>query len=340
MKILHILFWCVYFSFFFYQISSSPRSREADPEFLELFTNALSHTVFLMIVAYINYFIILPRYLIHKNGLQYTVEFVIVACLVVFVYIHAKRWMVDGYSGQAAFYYSTRYPIISFVTSVLVSAFVAFLRFFTEWGELEEQREQLKSEKLSAELKFLKNQINPHFLFNTLNNLYSLAYSHSPQTTEIISRLSQMMRYMVYDSNHDLVPLEKEIEYIKNYITLEKLRLNNDIPIDFEVQGDPGNKKIVPLLLIPFMENAFKHGVSNNNPNSWVKAILHCSTNEIILEVSNSKTGKNGSAASSTSGVGLENVKKRLDLRYDDKYSLQVSDLESRYTATLDLQLA
>lgn len=340
MKIIHILFWSVYFSFFFYQISSSPRAKELDKEFAELFVNALSHTVFLMIVAYINYFIILPRYIKHKNGIRYSLEFVIATVLILFGYVHVKRWIVDGYSYQAGFFYTKAFAIGSFVTSVLVSAFVAFLRFFTEWRDLEEQREQLKSEKLSAELKFLKNQINPHFLFNTLNNLYSLAYTKSPQTTEVISRLSQMMRYMVYDSNHELVPLEKEIEYIKNYILLEKLRLNEEVPIEFEVIGDPGNKKIVPLLLIPFMENAFKHGVSNNNSLSWVKAKLICENQKISLQVSNSKFANKGSAASTTSGIGLENVTKRLDLKYDDKYSLHVSDQESQYTATLDLQLA
>ena len=339
MKILHVLFWCVYFSFFFYQISSSPRPNEEEPGFFEIFINALSHTLFLMVVAYINYFIILPRYLIHKNGIQYSIEFVIVACLALLLYVPVKRWIVDGYSHQNAFFYSARFAISSFVTSVLVSAFVAFLRFFTEWRDLEEQKEQLISEKLSAELKFLKNQINPHFLFNTLNNLYALAYSHSPQTTEVISKLSQMMRYMVYDSNHDIVPLEKEIEYIKNYILLEKLRLNNDVPIEFEVLGDPSNKMIAPLLLIPFIENAFKHGVANNNPASWVKAKLMCSTDHISLEVANSKSALNGSAASSNSGIGLENVKKRLDLKYHDHYSLDVYDRDTLYTSTLALQL-
>lgn len=339
MKILHLLFWCVYFSFFFYQISSSPRVREDDTEFITLFINALSHTVFLMIVAYLNYFYIMPRYLTHKNGIQYTIEFIVGALIVLVFYVYVKRWIVDGYTHQDKFYYSNRFAIGSFVTSTLVSAFVALLRFFTEWRELEEQREILKNEKLTAELKFLKNQINPHFLFNTLNNLYALAYSQSPQTTEVISKLSQMMRYMVYDSNHDQVPLEKEIEYMRNYIALEKLRLNKEIPIDFEVKGDVGNKKIVPLLLIPFLENAFKHGVANNNNDTWVKAVLNGDRNHVSLTVSNSKLQLNGSAASSDHGIGLENVRKRLELNYPGKHHLNITDQESRYTATLDLQL-
>ncbi|MGB3531083.1 MAG: histidine kinase, partial [Saprospiraceae bacterium] len=293
-KTLHLLFWSVYFSFFFYQISNSGRSRAEDQPFLQLFNNALSHTIYLMIVAYLNYFLIMPRFLRHKNGIRYTVEFVSMAVVILFLYVHAKRWIVDGYTYDNHFYYSNRFAIGSFVTSVLVSAFVALLRFFSEWRDLEDQRAQLKNEKLVAELKFLKNQINPHFLFNTLNNLYALAYSNSPQTTEVISRLSQMMRYMVYDSNYDQVPLEKEIEYMRNYISLEKLRLNDQIPIEFEVTGDPENKQIAPLLLIPFLENSFKHGISNNNKDSWVKAILDCNHQKVTLHVSNSKTRHKG----------------------------------------------
>ena len=196
----------------------------------------------------------------------------------------------------------------------------------------------LERERNIAEIQALKAQINPHFLFNTLNNLYSLAYTQSPQTTEVISRLSQMMRYMVYDSNHNTVPLEKEIDYIKNYISLEKLRLNENIPIDFVVTGDPSNKQIMPLLLIPFLENSFKHGISNNN-NSWVQAKLECNTNSVTLDVKNSKLVQNGSAASSNSGVGLENVKRRLELNYPGKYKLNITADDRQYLANLQIQL-
>ena len=148
-----------------------------------------------------------------------------------------------------------------------------------------------------------------------------------------------MMRYMVYDSNYDQVPLEKEIEYMRNYISLEKLRLNDQIPIEFEVTGDPENKQIAPLLLIPFLENSFKHGISNNNKDSWVKAILDCNHQKVTLHVSNSKTRHKGTAASANTGIGLDNVKRRLDLNYPGKYTLDVKELDDTYTATLDLQL-
>lgn len=338
MKIIHILFWAVYFSFFFYQISTRPNAE--DTPYLEIFIQAFSHIVFLAIVAYINYFIILPRYFTSKNGWTYTLEFGAIAILMLALYVPIRRYIADGYTFQDKFFYSTRFIFSMFVTSVLVSAFVASLRFFTEWQELEEQKTKLKNEKLTAELKFLRNQINPHFLFNTLNNLYSLAYSHSPQTTEVISRLSQMMRYMVYDCNNETVSLDKEIEYINNYISLEKLRLNNNVPIEFEVKGDSSNKQIMPLLLIPFLENAFKHGVSNNQA-SWVKAKLDINGKSIALHVNNSIKPKNGTAsASSNSGVGLDNLKRRLMINYPEKHRLDFKSADQEYTANLEVQLA
>jgi len=337
MSVLHLLFWCIYFSLFFYQISSSGRGREQG--YFDLFINALTHTLFLMGVAYANYFNIMPRFLIHKNGIKYAVEFTGMTLFFLILYIIGKRWIVDGYTHKSEFFYSTRFAIGTFVTAVLVSAFVALLRFFSEWQNLEEQRKELKNEKLDAELKFLKSQVNPHFLFNTLNNLYSLAYSQSPKTTEVISRLSQMMRYMVYDSNHDLVPLEKEIDYMQNYISLEKLRMNEVIPITFEIEGDPIQKKIAPLLLIPFLENAFKHGVSNSNPNSWVKAKLNTQGQHLHFEVTNSRLNHQGTAGATNSGIGLENVKKRLELKYQGLYHLKIDASDTQFSAILDIQL-
>src|SRR5258705_517060 len=128
-----------------------------------------------------------------------------------------------------------------------------------------------------------------YFLFNTLNNLYYLAYSHSPNTTEVIEKLSQMMRYMIYDSNYPKVPLSKEIEYMQNYISLERLRLNNEVPIEFVVEGSADDILVAQLIFITFLENAFKHGVTANTADSWVKIHFHVKGNEIIYTVENSK---------------------------------------------------
>lgn len=211
------------------------------------------------------------------------------------------------------------------------------LRFAEDWFELEARRKELANEKLIAELNFLKAQINPHFLFNTLNNLYYLAYSKSEHTTEVIAKLSQMMRYMIYDSNHPKVLLNKEIEYMQSYISLERLRLNNQIPIDFEIHGNTENVRITPLIFITFLENAFKHGVSNNNPKAWVNLSIHVTGKECVYLVKNSKD--NGNGKNDKSGIGLQNVKRRLELSYPGQYQLTVDDKPETYSVQLNMTL-
>src|SRR5258707_7845820 len=133
------------------------------------------------------------------------------------------------------------------------------VRYANAWFKFQSSMKEGQNENQPAELNFLKEQINPHFLFNTLNNLYYLAFTQSPNTTEVIAKLSQMMRYMIYDSNYPQVPLGKEIEYMQNYISLERLRLNDSIPIQLEIHGNVEEVRIAPLIFITFLENAFKH---------------------------------------------------------------------------------
>jgi LytS/YehU family sensor histidine kinase len=196
----------------------------------------------------------------------------------------------------------------------------------------------MENDKLVNELKFLKAQINPHFLFNTLNNLYYLAYSHSANTTEVIAKLSQMMRYMIYDSNYPQVSLSKEIEYMQNYISLERLRLNNEVPIDFEVEGTTDNILVTPLIFITFLENAFKHGVSANASGCWVKIHFQVKGHEIVYKVENSKLN-NILLEKEKSGFGLQNLKRRLELSYPGKYQLRTEDQQDRYVVQLNLTL-
>lgn len=224
-------------------------------------------------------------------------------------------------------------------TTLFIVIFVGMLRFAVDWFELEAKKKEMENEKLIAELNFLKAQINPHFLFNTLNNLYYLAYSKSENTTEVIAKLSQMMRYMIYDSNHPKVLLSKEIEYMQSYISLERMRLNNQIPIQFDIEGNVENVWITPLIFITFLENAFKHGVSNNNPDAWVNISIQLDGKECIYTVKNSKpTVKNETGEKS--GIGLQNVKRRLALSYPEKHQLEIEDGMNVYRVQLNLMLA
>ena len=333
--LIHLSFWCLYFSFFYYQISFTRHGEEVN--YSRAFFDASTHILMMAAMSYLNYFYLLPRFLIHKNILKYLFEFTIPFIVIVTLHIYLKRYIYVDLSESRMFLYSSKFVLQHVTITLFIAIFVGMLKFAEDWLALEAKRKELENEKLTAELTFLKAQINPHFLFNTLNNLYYLAFTNSPNTTEVIAKLSQMMRYMIYDSNHDKVQLSKEIEYIENYISLEKLRLNSEIPINFEVEGNVNQAKIVPLILITFLENAFKHGVSNNSTDAYITLKLLVQNNELVFTVENSKLA---SKNHEKSGIGLQNVKRRLALSYANKYQLEVSDEENDYKIRLTLDIS
>lgn len=335
--LLHLSFWCVYFSFFFYQIRFPIRGQEVT--FWDAFKNTSFEVLFMMLVVYLNYFFFLSRYLKHKSLLRYILEFSVPFAVLVRAFILLKRHLIDGNTHKICYFYEDKFTVNVVLTTLFIVIFVGMLKFAEGWLELEAKKKEIENEKLTSELRFLKAQINPHFLFNTLNNLYYLAFTNSPNTTEVIAKLSQMMRYMIYDSNHAKVPLVKEIEYMENYISLEKLRLNEPIPILFEVKGNIDGVLIAPLILISFLENAFKHGVSNNFSGSWIKADLVIEGMACVYTVANSKLSINATHSDESSGIGLQNVKRRLELSYPDNFELEVEDTTEEYCVRLKLNL-
>lgn len=335
---IHLLFWCVYFSFFFYQVSSPRKGQER--ELSELLADTFFHVFSMMGIAYLNYFYFFPRFLNHKNLGRYVLEFIPLFGVLVWGVILGKRFITDGYTHQVEFLYSVRFAIYMLWSTLFLVLFVAMLKFVEDWFELEAKKQEIENEKLNAELRFLKAQINPHFLFNTLNNLYSLAFMNSPNTTVVIDKLSQMMRYMMYDSNYPKISLNKEIDYMQNYISLEKLRLNNEIPINFKIIGNTEGVQIVPLILITFLENAFKHGVSNNAKNAWVNITLELSGKACVYTVENSKLSEKEGNILEKSGIGLQNVQRRLELSYPNQYDLSVDNTAEHYLVHLNLDLS
>lgn len=201
--------------------------------------------------------------------------------------------------------------------------------------QTEQQALYAETRKTQAELSFLKAQINPHFLFNTLNNIYSLAMTRNENTAMSIMKLSNMLRYVTEDTRHDYVLLENEIDCLRDYIDLQKLRLTTKTQVNFSVTGSPGIKCIAPLVLLPFLENAFKYGVSNHEP-SEINIQLATSENHIHFFCSN-KLFRMVSDNSQT-GIGITNTRQRLDHLYPDKYELQISEDNGAYAITLQLQ--
>ncbi|HEX6226421.1 MAG TPA: histidine kinase [Chryseolinea sp.] len=334
--LLHLSFWCVYLSFNLYQITVFQRARGI--AWGELFLSATVQLIFTMLIAYLNYFYTWPRFLNSKNIWRYIAEFSIPFALLITARVHLHRYLIDGYTHQNNYFYSSFFIVQVTAVTLFIVLFVGMLRFAVDWFEFESRKREVENERLIAELNFLKAQINPHFLFNTLNNLYYLAYTKSENTTEVIAKLSQMMRYMIYDSNHPRVLLSKEIEYMQNYISLERLRLNNQIPINFKIEGNTENIWIAPLIFITFLENAFKHGVSNNNSKAWVNISIQLRGRDCVYIVENSKVPGTPNS-SGKSGIGLQNVKRRLELSYPDQYKIEIKDTEDVYLVQLDLML-
>ena len=210
----------------------------------------------------------------------------------------------------------------------------SLLRLARGWFRLQET----EKEKTLAELKALKSQINPHFLFNSLNSIYSLARKNSREVPEKIIQLSDLMRHIIYDSDVDFIPLEKEVEMVKNYIELQNLRTQENNKIDFETSGDIKGKKIAPLIFLPFIENSFKHGLKGGAKNAFVKIRLEVTGKVLNFEIENSKGESSQIVNSKYKGIGIDNVKKRLELIYPDIHTLKISNNEKSFKVLLQLQ--
>ncbi len=225
------------------------------------------------------------------------------------------------------------------ISSVLF--FASTVKILKYLYQQEQTSKDLENEKLEAELKFLKGQIHPHFLFNTLNNLYALTLKKSDSAPDIVLKISELMHYMLYDSNTGWVALEKEIQYIQNYIVLEKMRYGKRVEINFNIAGDIRSRQIAPMLILPFVENSFKHGVSGEIENAWILIDLSLKENQMVLKVENSKgfTIPKHSEKDYAQGIGLQNVKRRLELLYADQYELKIFDEKDSYLIVLKLTL-
>jgi two-component system, LytTR family, sensor kinase len=211
--------------------------------------------------------------------------------------------------------------------------------FLKEWARAENIHSQLQAVQLDTEVKFLRSQVNPHFLFNTLNNLFSMAQQKgNDDLADGISKLSGMMRYMIYDSNAENVPLSREIAYLEDCITLNKLRYADDeAMVTFDCPPQPGSAMIAPMLFIPFVENAFKHGVAIGQTSAIDIAIVISGQHLIFTCINSIFSVKK--MLDETSGIGLENVKRRLDLLYPGKHNLQISEDGGKYIVKLEINL-
>ncbi len=230
------------------------------------------------------------------------------------------------------------YSNINFTGALPACSLMLAIKYYKDWYKKQSESEILRRENKLAELQILKAQIHPHFLFNTLNNIYSFTLTGSPQAAGLVDKLSGMIDYITTEGEKPFVPVEKEIQLIKDYIGLEKVRYGNRLDLQFEITGEYRNKLIAPLLMIPFVENCFKHGASAMRGRQWIKLNIEILGEQLDFKLSNSKP-PDESAPANKKGIGLANVQKRLQLLYPGKHFLKTDSINGAYLVHLKVAL-
>jgi sensor histidine kinase YesM len=293
-----------------------------------------------IIIVFVNIRFLLPKLYFQKKHLQYVLASLVLIGLTLLVLYHDIFPWSDWFTSQSGRGVRTGRPtrwiprLVPLIIAYLGTTLVEITRYA---NRKEKEAIRLDKEKLETELKFLKSQVNPHFLFNALNNIYSLSVTQAPQTPETVMQLSEILRYMVYDSNEPKVPLEKEIKYIQNFIDLKLLKDSRGMDVELDIPSAAPNLMIPPLLFIPFVENAFKHSRIEDLKEGFVKIKLSTVGNHIIFNVLNSIPAQKFTK-DKQGGVGLDNIKKRLQLLYPaDHFELDIKQNENQYESTLKL---
>jgi two-component system LytT family sensor kinase len=328
----HVFFWLSMISLFMYLAQDDTHLNYEGLAVVFLLYPVINIGLF-----YLNYLLLIPWFLDKKKYSIYTA--VVISTIIVFglgkygIGLIYKQYILVHEKGHVLTFW--QYFIGTVFTSLTFVLLSTALKFAVDWFLNERIQRDLENQRLSAELSFLKSQINPHFLFNSLNSIYSLAYQRSETTPEAILKLSEIMRYMLYECNDNKVQLSKELQYLQNFIDLQKIRFGNKAYIDFKINGQINQQQIVPLLLIAFIENAFKHGIANN-PAIPIQLLIEVDDTHLHFFIHNKKHNNN---RDNMGGIGLINVKRRLDLLYPGKYKLDIIDEPENYTSELWIDL-
>lgn len=298
-----------------------------------------------MAATYGTLYILLPRFFLERKYVKFVL---ILCCLLIFAAIFQRIMDYTLIAGilnpdlESKPFFAAA-PILKIILGMYpVVALAAFIKLAKHWYERDLVTQELETEKLEAELKFLKAQIHPHFLFNTLNNLYALTLKKSEQSAEVVLKLSGLLSYMLYEGNKRTVALQKELEVVETYISLEKIRYGDRLNVMMDVHGETENKQIPPMIIIPFIENTFKHGTSGQPEEAWVRIEIQTEEDEFYMMVENSKSVTAQAEEAEPDfkkGIGLKNVTRRLKLLYGPRHELKFFDEGNRFKVMLKLQL-
>ncbi len=330
--LLHVIFWLVLFSLpSLLRPSRGSNTAPAEPSGF-LYSYLVNFTTCILLF-YINAYILVPKYFLQHKYRQYI--FLLVPLLLILFIIHTASYLLlvpersFKISGFVFFYF---FPSLFFVIS---STAWTMFRDKLSTDRLSKEKE---TENLKTELAFLRSQVSPHFMFNVLNNMVALARKKSDLLEPSLIKLSSLLRYMLYETDEDKVLLEKEIDYLQSYIDLQHQRFGNKVKVIVCMSDFDASYFIEPMLLIPFVENAFKHGTGLPQP-SEINIELKAHDNLLQFVVSNSYQHNSFEIKDKTSGIGLQNVKRRLNLLYPNRHDLQIDDKDNRYVVSLKLNL-
>ncbi|HEU5290715.1 MAG TPA: histidine kinase [Cyclobacteriaceae bacterium] len=330
---LHVLFWVVHVVFYAVLYGSF------EEKYQQAFTEELIFLPVKILFTYFVLYFLLPRYILKG---QYG-AFIFIFLISSFAAGLIQRYI--AFQIDYPLYYPEALKDPFFFFAKIVKAFVGIypvvftaltIKLLKYWYANQQAQQVLTKEKLEAELKFLKTQIHPHFLFNTLNNLYALTLKKSERAPEMVLKLSELINYMLYECTADEVPLSKEVKFIQNYISIEKMRYGDKLEVDVRVSGDTASVHIAPMIILPFVENCFKHGASEELQQGWVTVQIEASPETILIKVENSKAHTENNHHGT--GIGVQNVKRRLSLLYPSRHELKILDGKETFLVILTIQ--
>lgn len=285
-----------------------------------------------MVFFYINYSVLIPYLLLKKRTLFYLLSIGIILLMSYNISISVPN--ADSVQNPELRYVVLRvFPIILTLIFLLIGIAI---RVYQEWATNEKKKTLVQAEKNLSELEALKNQINPHFLFNSLNSIYSLTVKKSNDAPEAVIMLSELMRYMLYQTNDEFVMLTNELDYIKNYVSLQKMRLIDQKHVELYIKGNVTTQKIRPLLFVSIIENAFKYGTSYDG-KTRIKMLIEVNGDSLHFQCENSLTNKK--SQSENSGIGLQNTIERFELLYPNNHKIKIQEVDNTFKVNIELTL-
>lgn len=353
----HLLFWIAWFTYYLVTYLLTPWSvwlNQNHPSVLQEFRFTPYHAdllraTFFNVSRHIVVFYIFYQFFFLKGSLMKKM-FMVIAGLFVAIIIDSLLWIVSPelkliFRTSNSIFRQTLSPVMLRSEIIRDLAYniptlfglAAMIKFGKHWYQKQKERELLIKEKLQAELQLLKAQIHPHFLFNTLNNIYSFILTSNPNASGLILKLSNLLRYILNECNQPKVPLVKELKMIENYMELEKIRYGERLNMQVTISGNPENKSVAPLLLLPFIENSFKHGASNVLQNPWINLRLVITDYDLSMELVNGQAA--APQAYDKNGIGLTNVQKRLNLLYGNQHTLKIEAEREVFKIQLTVKL-